>query len=128
MATYFWGTLSAHLNNFVMGCWRELLQSESLLCERKAAGVAGDKLSFLQPQEFSSSGNRKWSAPPDDKNNTSYVSNQNCSNHESMHALPIVLYTKNLVLNYSLFAGQKVFPDAEEILSILSQAFDEAFL
>lgn len=45
-----------------------------------------------------------------------------------MHALPIVLYTKNLVLNYSLFAGQKVFPDAEEILSILSQAFDEAFL
>lgn len=33
-----------------------------------------------------------------------------------------------MVCNYSLFGGQKVFPDAEEILSVLSQAFDEAFL
>lgn len=33
-----------------------------------------------------------------------------------------------MVFNYSLFAGKKVFSDAEEILSILSQAFDEAFL
>jgi len=32
------------------------------------------------------------------------------------------------VLNYSLFAGQKVLPDPKEILSILSQTFDEAFL
>lgn len=32
------------------------------------------------------------------------------------------------MFNYSLFAGEKVFADAEEILSILSQAFDEAFL
>lgn len=30
--------------------------------------------------------------------------------------------------NYGLFAGQKVFSDAEEILSILSQAFNETFL
>ncbi len=36
--------------------------------------------------------------------------------------------TQKTVFNYSLFAGQKVFPDAEEIFSILSQAFDEAFL
>lgn len=33
-----------------------------------------------------------------------------------------------MVVIYSLLAGQKVFPDAEEILSILPQAFDEAFL
>lgn len=32
------------------------------------------------------------------------------------------------MFNYSLFAGQKVFPNAEEILSILSQAFDEPLL
>lgn len=30
--------------------------------------------------------------------------------------------------NYSLFAGQEVFPDAKEILPILSQTFDETFL
>lgn len=35
---------------------------------------------------------------------------------------------RNMVFNYSLFGGQKVFPDTEEILSILPQAFDEAFL
>lgn len=36
--------------------------------------------------------------------------------------------SKNEVFNYSLFAGKKVFPDPEEILSVLSEAFDEAFL
>ena len=36
--------------------------------------------------------------------------------------------SKTMLFTYSLFTGQKVFPDAEEILSILPQAFDEAFL
>lgn len=35
---------------------------------------------------------------------------------------------KNIMWNYSLFAGEKVFPNAEEIFAILSQAFDEALL
>lgn len=34
----------------------------------------------------------------------------------------------NVVLNYRLFAGQEVFSDAKEILSVLPEAFDEAFL
>lgn len=32
------------------------------------------------------------------------------------------------VLTYSLFTGQEVFSNPEKILSILSEAFDEAFL
>lgn len=39
-----------------------------------------------------------------------------------------LFYTPKKVFNYSLFAGQEVFPDAEEILPILSEAFDETFL
>lgn len=31
-------------------------------------------------------------------------------------------------LNYRLFAGQKVFADPEEVLPVLSEAFNEAFL
>lgn len=31
-------------------------------------------------------------------------------------------------VSYCLFAGQKVFADTEEILSVLSEAFNEAFL
>lgn len=34
----------------------------------------------------------------------------------------------NVVLNYRFFAGQEVFSDAKEILSVLPEAFDEAFL
>lgn len=34
----------------------------------------------------------------------------------------------NVVLNYRLFARQEVFSDAKKILSVLPEAFDEAFL
>jgi len=32
------------------------------------------------------------------------------------------------MLNYSLFTGQELFSNTEEVLAIKSQAFDEAFL
>lgn len=68
-----------------MGRSQEVQQSESLPYERTAGGVAVDKLLFLQPQEFSSSGNRKWSALPDEKtfsfkNNVVYDTDQEMMN------------------------------------------------
>lgn len=98
-----------HLNNSATGCWREPPQSGSSLCEKKAVGVAGDKLSFLQPREFSSSGNRTWSAPPIDKNNACYVSNQNWSDNKSVHVLPIVLCTKLWCVITVFLVGRKSF-------------------
>lgn len=56
------------------------------------------------------------------RNNIRYITDENFMTH----AFELVLYTKSN--NYSLFAGQKVFTDAEEILSILSEAFDKTFL
>lgn len=40
--------------------------------------------------------------------------------------MPIVC--KEKMLNYRLFAGQKVFANAEKVLPILPEAFNEAFL
>lgn len=56
---------SAHLNNYVTLCLPKLPQSESWPYARTALCAAVDKLSFLQPREFSSSGNRKRSALPE---------------------------------------------------------------
>lgn len=51
-----------------------------------------------------------------------------CMLYKHFYAQKIQKSREKKVFNYSLFAGQKVFPYAEEIFSILSQAFDEAFL
>ncbi len=98
-----------------MGCWRELPQSESSLCERTAVAVVVDKLLFLQLREFSSSGNRTWSAPPDDENTGLLGIIQvmflikNIANHESMHALEIVLYAETWCSITVFLLGRKSF-------------------
>jgi len=45
-----------------------------------------------------------------------------------MTSIPNRSACKNKTCTYSLFAGQEVFTNAKEILPVLSQAFDEAFL
>lgn len=59
-------TACIHQSNFVTGCWLERRTSGSWLCVMTAGAAAAGRLWSRQPREFSSSGNRKWSAPPDE--------------------------------------------------------------
>lgn len=62
------------------------------------------------------------------KKNTGHFGNSTSCVFDQKYGIKNCSTRKYTVFIYSLLAGQKVFPDAEEILSILPQAFDEAFL